>query len=139
AIVNDQPGVTRDRRMAEGSLGDLELALIDTAGFEDVSDESLEARMRAQTELAIKEAEVVLFVLDAREGVVPLDRIFAQLVRKSGKPVVLIANKSEGQAGQSGAGEAHGLGLGEPVLLSAEHGEGLADLYAALLAIAPED
>jgi GTP-binding protein len=138
AIVNDQPGVTRDRRMAEGRLGDLDLGLIDTAGFEDVSDESLEARMRAQTERGIEEADIVLFVLDAREGVVPLDRIFAELVRKSGKPVVLIANKSEGRGGQSGAGEAYALGLGEPVLLSAEHGEGMAELYAAVLAAAPE-
>ena len=134
AIVNDQPGVTRDRRMAAGTLGDLELALIDTAGFEDVADESLEARMRAQTERAIEEADLVLFVFDAREGVVPLDRIFGDLVRRSGKPVILIANKAEGRAGEAGAGEGHALGLGEPVMLSAEHGEGMADLYAAVLA-----
>jgi GTPase len=134
AIVNDQPGVTRDRRMAEGQLGDLELSLIDTAGFEDVTDESLESRMRAQTERAIEEADLILFVLDSREGVVPLDRIFAELVRKANKPVILIANKSEGRAGQSGAGEAYALGLGEPIMLSAEHGEGMADLYAAVLA-----
>jgi GTP-binding protein len=134
AIVNDQPGVTRDRRMAEGRLGDLELALIDTAGFEDVADESLEARMRAQTERAIEEADIVLFVFDAREGVVPLDRIFGDLVRRSGRPVILVANKAEGRAGQSGAGEAYALGLGEPIMLSAEHGEGMADLYAAVLA-----
>jgi len=134
AIVDDRPGVTRDRRTAEGRLGDLDLELIDTAGFEDVDDESLEARMRSQTERAIQEAELVLFVIDAREGVVSLDRIFADLVRRSGKPVVLIANKAEGRAGQSGAAEAYALGLGEPVLLSAEHGEGMAELYAALLA-----
>lgn len=138
AIVNDQPGVTRDRRMAEGRLGDIDLDIIDTAGFEDVSDTSLESRMRAQTEIAIEEAEVILFVIDAREGVVPLDRIFGDLVRRSGKATVLIANKAEGQAGQGGAGEAHALGLGAPVLLSAEHGEGMAELYAAVLDAAPE-
>src|ERR1700755_2984548 len=90
AIVDDQPGVTRDRRFADGTLGDLDLELIDTAGFEDVTDESLEARMRAQTEKAVDEADVSIFVVDAREGVVPLDEIFAELLRKRGKPVVLV-------------------------------------------------
>jgi GTP-binding protein len=137
AIVDDRPGVTRDRRMATGKIGDIELELIDTAGFEDVDDESLEARMRAQTELAIDEADICLFVIDAREGVVPLDRIFAELVRKRDKPVIVAANKSEGKAGDTGAAEAHGLGLGEPIQISAEHGEGLADLYSAFLAYSP--
>ena len=132
AIVDDRPGVTRDRRYASGQIGDVELELIDTAGFEDVDDSSLESRMRAQTERGIDEADVVLFVMDAREGVTPLDRIFAELVRKRDKPVVLAANKAEGRAGESGAGEAFGLGLGEPLMISAEHGEGLADLYAAI-------
>src|SRR6201987_791732 len=103
AIVDDQPGVTRDRKFATGRIGDLDLELIDTAGFEDVSDESLEARMRAQTERAIDEADVALFVVDAREGVTPLDQVFAEILRKRGKPVVLAANKAEGKAGDSGA------------------------------------
>src|ERR1700748_3809027 len=102
AIVDDQPGVTRDRKFATGRIGDLDLELIDTAGFEDVSDESLEARMRQQTERAVEEAEVALFMIDAREGVTPIDRTFAELLRKSGKPVVLAANKAEGKAGQGG-------------------------------------
>lgn len=138
AIVDDRPGVTRDRRYAAGSLGDIELTLIDTAGFEDVADESLEARMRHQTELAVDEADLVLFVVDAREGVTPLDRIFADLLRRRDKPVVMIANKAEGRAGEHGVGEAHALGFGEPVALSAEHGEGLAELYAAVAAHEPE-
>ena len=137
AIVNDQPGVTRDRRMASGRLGDLDLELIDTAGFEDVSDESLESRMRTQTEKAVEEADVALFLMDARDGVTPLDRIFAELIRRRNKPVVLAANKAEGRRGDLGAGEAFALGLGEPVLISAEHGEGMTDLFHALIAAAP--
>ena len=129
AIVDDRPGVTRDRRFASGRLGDLDLELIDTAGFEDVSDESLEARMRGQTEKAIEEAEIALFMMDAREGVTPLDRVFAELLRRRGKPVVLVANKAEGKAGESGALDAYGLGFGEPIALSAEHGEGMSELY----------
>ena len=134
AIVDDQPGVTRDRRFAKGSLGDLELTLIDTAGFEDVTDESLEARMRAQTELAIDEADVVLFLIDAREGITPGDEIFAQLLRLTEKPVILGANKAEGKQGDSGIAEAWSLGFGEPLALSGEHGDGMADLYQALVA-----
>ena len=128
AIVNDQPGVTRDRREASGRLGDLELDLIDTAGFEDVEDESLQARMRIQTERAIDDADIALFVFDVREGVTPLDRIFADLVRRRNRPVVLAANKSEGKTADLIAGEAYSLGLGEPVLISGEHGEGMTDL-----------
>jgi len=139
AIVDDQPGVTRDRRYASGRLGDLDLDLIDTAGFEDVSDESLEARMRHQTELAVEEADVSLFIYDAREGVTPLDEVFAALLRRRGKPVIIAANKAEGKAGQSGIGEAYKLGLGEPIPISGEHGEGMAELYAAMLAAFPED
>ena len=134
AIVDDRPGVTRDRRFASGRLGDLDLEIIDTAGFEDVTDQSLEARMRRQTEQAIEQAQVVLFMIDAREGVVPLDRYFADQLRRAGKPVVVVANKAEGRAGEGGVLEAHALGLGEPVAISAEHGEGLADLFAAVLA-----
>ncbi|MDG2529523.1 ribosome biogenesis GTPase Der [Caulobacter endophyticus] len=139
ALVDDQPGVTRDRRFAHGRLGDLDLELIDTAGFEDVTDESLESRMRAQTELAIDEADVALFVFDAREGLTPLDKIFAEMLRRRNKPVVVAANKSEGKQAEIGAAEAHQLGLGAPIPISGEHGEGMADLYAALLAVTPEE
>jgi GTPase len=142
AIVDDRPGVTRDRRFGTGRLGDLDLQLIDTAGFEDVTDESLEARMRQQTELAVAQADVILFVIDAREGVTPLDELFAGVLRRSGKPVIVVANKTEGRAGDAGALEAFNLGLGEPISISAEHGEGLGDLYAALIAaelLADED
>jgi GTP-binding protein len=135
AIVDDRPGVTRDRRFGAGRLGDIDLELIDTAGFEDVTDESLEARMRAQTELAVDECDVALFVIDSREGVTPADRIFAEILRKRDKPVILAANKAEGRQGESGALDAWGLGLGEPVPISAEHGEGMADLYAAISAV----
>src|SRR5687768_10091972 len=129
AIVDDLPGVTRDRKFATGRLGDLDLELIDTAGFEDVTDESLEARMRAQTERAIDEADVSVFVVDAREGVVAMDEVFAEILRKRGKPVILAAHKSEGKAGDAGALEAYRLGLGEPIAIAARHGEGMADLY----------
>jgi len=137
AIVDDTPGVTRDRREAQGRLGDLDLTLIDTAGFEDVNDASLEARMRAQTEAAIADADVVLLLVDARAGLMPLDKAFAALLRRSKKPVVLAANKAEGRAGSDGVNEAYALGLGEPIALSAEHGEGMSELYAALVAAAP--
>ncbi|MDB5452263.1 MAG: GTP-binding protein [Caulobacteraceae bacterium] len=132
AIVDDRPGVTRDRRFGTGRLGDLDLELIDTAGFEDVTDESLEARMRAQTEQAIQDADVCLFLIDAREGVTPLDRVFGEILRRTSKPVILAANKAEGQAGAAGALEAYDLGLGDPLEISAEHGEGMAELYEAL-------
>ena len=134
ALVDDQPGVTRDRKETIGRLGDLELRLIDTAGFEDVTDSSLEARMRRQTEVAIGEADVCLFVFDAREGVTPADERFAQILRKSGKPVVLLANKCEGRQGEAGVIDAWRLGLGEPIPVSAEHGEGMSDLFEAIVA-----
>ena len=138
ALVDDQPGVTRDRREGEARLGDLAFKVIDTAGLEDAERESLSARMQAQTAAAIAQADAVLFLVDARGGVTPADRAFADLVRKSGKPAILVANKSEGRAGAAGALEAYALGLGEPVAISAEHGEGLADLYDALRAALPE-
>ena len=139
ALVDDRPGVTRDRRYAKGTLGDLDLTLIDTAGFEDITDDSLESRMREQTEAAISDGDLILFMMDAREGVTPLDRIFAERLRRQPKPVVLVANKSESRESGGGVGEAHSLGFGEPVPLSAEHGEGMADLYAALVAAAGQE
>ena len=139
AIVDDRPGVTRDRRYGSGRLGDLDLDLIDTAGFEDATDESLEARMRIQTELAIDEADVALFIVDAREGVTPLDEVFAEILRKRGKPVILAANKAEGKVGEAGAMEAFSLGLGEPIAISAEHGQGMVELFDALLAASPPE
>ena len=138
ALVDDRPGVTRDRREGEGKLGDLSFRVIDTAGLEDAERESLSARMQAQTATAMAQSDAVLFVVDARAGATPADRAFADLVRKSGKPTVLVANKGEGRAGEAGALEAYALGLGEPVLISAEHGEGLAGLYDALRAALPD-
>jgi len=138
ALVDDTPGVTRDRREGEGKLGDLSFKVIDTAGLEEADEESLSARMQVQTAAALAQADAVLFLIDARAGCTPADRGFADLVRRSGKPAILVANKSEGRAGEAGALEAYALGLGEPVALSAEHGEGLADLYDALRAALPE-
>ncbi|MGA3305470.1 MAG: ribosome biogenesis GTPase Der [Stellaceae bacterium] len=133
ALVASEPGLTRDRREGLAQLADLELRITDTAGFEQSKGRDLAARMRVQTERAVAEADVALFLVDAREGVTALDRDLAQWLRRLGKPVVLVANKTEGRGTQSGIAEAYGLGLGEPVAISAEHGEGLADLYEALL------
>jgi GTPase len=139
AIVDDQPGVTRDRKHADGDLAGLALDLIDTAGFEEADAGSLEARMRAQTEAAIADCDLALFLIDARAGVTPLDESFADLLRRSGKPIVLAANKAEGRQGEEGVLEAWSLGLGEPIGLSAEHGEGFAELFGAIrVAVAPE-
>jgi GTP-binding protein len=137
ALVDDLPGVTRDRREGRGRLGDLAFKAIDTAGLEAAAPESLTGRMQAQTEAAIAAADAVLFMIDARAGPLPIDREFANLVRKSGKPAILIANKSEGRGAQAGALDAYSLGLGDPIAISAEHGEGLADLYDALCAALP--
>jgi len=132
AIVDDMPGVTRDRREGEATLSDLHFKVIDTAGLEDVHDDSLEARMRQQTETAFLEADVGLMMIDARTGPTPIDEHFVNWLRRHDTPVILVANKCEGAAGQPGLLEAYALGLGEPVPLSAEHGQGLVDLYEAL-------
>ncbi|QQQ18393.1 ribosome biogenesis GTPase Der [Brevundimonas vitis] len=134
ALVDDRPGVTRDRRYADGHIGDMDLTLIDTAGYEDIDDDSLESRMREQTEAALEDGDLILFMMDAREGVTSLDRIFADRLRRQHKPVILLANKSESRESGGGIGEAYSLGFGEPVAISAEHGEGMADLYAAVVA-----
>src|SRR5256886_4606425 len=138
ALVDDKPGVTRDRREGEGRLGDLEFTLIDTAGLDEGAKGSLTARMQQQTEAAIGLADALMFVIDARAGLTPNDRAFADFTRRANKPVVLVANKSEGKQGDAGAMEAYALGLGEPIQISAEHGEGLSDLYDALRALMPE-
>jgi GTPase len=132
AIVDDTPGVTRDVRESPAQLGDLAFTLLDTAGWETIGGEALEARMRRFTERAIDSADVVLFLIDARAGVLPLDESFANWLRKRAEKVILVANKCEGRAGQNGLAEAHGLGLGQPIPISAEHAEGLSDLHEAL-------
>ncbi|ETX26654.1 ribosome biogenesis GTPase Der [Roseivivax isoporae] len=136
ALVDDQPGVTRDLREGEARLGDLRFTVIDTAGLEDATDDSLPARMRRLTERAVEMADICLFVIDARTGITPTDEIFADILRRRARHVLLAANKSEGRAGEGGLIEAWSLGLGEPIALSAEHGEGMPDLYAALLPLA---
>ncbi|GGF25008.1 GTPase Der [Aliidongia dinghuensis] len=138
ALVDDLPGVTRDRREGKARLGDIEFRVIDTAGLEDVTDQSLAGRMREQTERAIDDADVVLMVIDARAGVTPMDRHFADLLRRRSVPVLLVANKSEGKGGIAGAYESFELGLGDPIAISAEHGEGLSDLFDALVPYAGE-
>jgi GTP-binding protein len=138
ALVDDRPGVTRDRREADAKLGDLAFKIIDTAGLEEGDSTSLPGRTRAQTETALESADAIFFVFDSRAGLLPDDRYFADLVRRAGKPLIVIANKAEGRIGETGAREGYDLGLGDPVPLSAEHGEGLADLYAALRAALPD-
>ena len=132
ALVDDRPGVTRDRREGEGRLLDLKFRVMDTAGFEDEDPTSLPGRMRAQTEAAVREADVALFLIDARQGLTPLDEEIARWLRGHATPVVVAANKAEGNAGEAGRIEAFKLGLGEPFSLSAEHGEGLVDLFEAI-------
>lgn len=133
ALVDDQPGVTRDRREGDADLLGVPFRIIDTAGFEDEDPASLPGRMRVQTEAAVREADVALFMIDARAGITPLDEEVARWLRSSGTPIVLLANKAEGRAAEPGIHEAMALGLGDPVPFSAEHGEGIADLFEALL------
>ena len=132
ALVDDTPGVTRDRREGDASIGGLEFRIVDTAGLEKAEDGTLQARMTAQSEAAMREADVTLMVVDGRSGITPIDKHFAAAVRKSGRPAILVVNKAEGTAARNAIAEAHSLGLGEPVAISAEHGEGLVDLYDAL-------
>jgi len=138
ALVDDQPGVTRDLREGAARLADLRFTVIDTAGLEEVSDDSLQGRMRRLTERAVDMADICLFMIDARAGVTPTDQVFADILRKRSAHVILAANKAEGAAADAGVIEAYSLGLGEPIALSAEHGEGLNDLYGQLMPLADE-
>jgi GTP-binding protein len=133
ALVDDRPGVTRDRREGDAELLGLNFRIIDTAGFEEDDPQTLPGRMRAQTEAAVNSADVALFVIDARAGVVPLDEEIGRWLRGSKTPVILLANKAEGRASESGIFEAYSLGFGDPIAFSAEHGEGLSELFSALL------
>ena len=132
AIVNDTPGVTRDVRETRSKLRGYDMVLMDTAGFENAKGQKLEARMRAQTEAAVRDADICLFVYDAREGVLPLDRTFAEFVRKTGKPTVLVANKCESRASDPGVSEGYSLGMGDPIEVAAEHNIGFVDLDDAV-------
>ena len=134
ALVSDLPGLTRDRREGVAELFDTEIRLIDTAGLEEARKGSIADRMRKQSEQAIAAADLVLFVIDARDGVTAADNAFAQIARNSGKPIVLVANKAEGRQGADGTLDAFSLGLGEPIAISAEHGEGIGDLTADIIA-----
>ncbi|MDP0926023.1 ribosome biogenesis GTPase Der [Paracoccus onubensis] len=136
ALVDDQPGVTRDLREGAGRLGDLRFVVIDSAGLEMADDDSLQGRMRRLTERAVDEADICLFVVDARAGVTAADEYFAEILRRRARHVILAANKAEGHAGEAGALEAYALGLGEPLRISAEHGEGMDDLYRVLAPLA---
>ena len=136
ALVDDQPGVTRDLREGAARLGDLRFTVIDSAGLEDATDDSLQGRMRRLTERAVEMADICLFMIDARMGVMPADEVFAQILRKKNAHVILAANKAEGRAADAGVYEAFGLGLGEPIRLSAEHGEGMNELLEVLTPLA---
>ncbi|MEM9967120.1 MAG: ribosome biogenesis GTPase Der [Pseudomonadota bacterium] len=138
ALVDDQPGVTRDLREGAARLADLRFTVIDTAGLEEVTDDSLQGRMRQLTERAVDMADVCLFMIDARVGVTPSDQVFADILRKRASNVILAANKAEGKAAEAGVFDAYALGLGDPISLSAEHGEGLNDLFLALMPMADD-
>ena len=138
ALVDDQPGVTRDRREGVASIGDMRFRIFDTAGLDDAKKESLEARMSEQSVTAVREADLVFFVIDARVGITPIDRMFAEKIRKFGKPVRLIANKAEARMADAGVMESYSLGFGEPIAISAEHGEGIEGIYDAVAELLPE-
>src|SRR5215813_3218720 len=137
AIVDDTPGVTRDIRESPAQLGDLRFTLLDTAGWETSEIPKIEGHMRRFTERAIDTVDAVLFLIDARAGVLPLDEAFAGWLRKRHDKVIVVANKCEGRAGQNGLAEAHALGFGQPIPVSAEHGEGLSDLHEAMARLIP--
>jgi len=133
ALVDDRPGVTRDRREGDANLLGIDFKIIDTAGFEDEDPNTLPGRMREQTQAAVSGADVALFMIDARSGLMPLDEEISRWLRSESTPVIVLANKAEGKAGEHGVMESYNLGFGDPVPFSAEHGEGLADLFDALL------
>src|SRR6218665_4048184 len=139
ALVDDTPGVTRDRRPGDAKLVDLRFTIIDTAGLEQSGPETLQGRMWMQTEAAIDEADLTLFVVDAKYGLTPADETLGEMLRRRGKPVVLVANKSEARGSDGGYYDAFTLGLGEPVAISAEHGQGMLDLRDAIVAAIGED
>ncbi|WP_159999916.1 ribosome biogenesis GTPase Der [Roseomonas sp. 18066] len=139
AIVDNTPGVTRDRKETEARLGGRNVMLLDTAGLEEAPPETVAGRMRASSEIAIRQADLVLFVIDARAGITPSDRAFAAWLRRQPAPVLLVANKTEGRGGGMAAYEAYELGLGDPVAVSAEHGEGIADLHTMAAELLPEE
>ena len=132
AIVNDQPGVTRDRKYGHGKLADLSFILIDTAGIDDSLNENIEIKIREQSELAIDDANIIFFVIDGRVGVLPVEKNFAINLKKKKKPIVVLINKSEGSKGLTGLSEAASLGFDNVIPISAEHGDGLPDLYDVL-------
>ena len=138
ALFDDLPGVTRDLREGDAKMGPVKFTVIDTAGLEEATDESLQGRMRMLTERAVDMSDVCIFMMDARAGVLPADRVFAEILRKKSARVVLVANKAEGNAGEVGFFDAFSLGLGEPVRLSGEHGEGMVDLQHVLMPISEE-
>ncbi|MDB5376803.1 MAG: ribosome biosis GTPase Der, partial [Rubritepida sp.] len=138
AIVDDTPGVTRDRKEAETQMGGRDILLVDTAGLEEAAPETLYGRMRASSEAALEQADVAVFVVDARSGITASDRAFANWLRRAHRPVILVANKAEGRGGAANAMEAYELGLGDPIAVSAEHNEGIAGLMEAIAEHLPE-